>query len=109
MPPASSPLKVSLKCTSNARSTCATKVSPSKSLSPPPIATASHDAHRKRYGYDHSGLAVEAVTARIRAVAPLDKIDLDAPTQAETFSSVYIPPGWASFGDSAGNLILTKP
>ncbi|MYA80158.1 MAG: hydantoinase/oxoprolinase family protein, partial [Acidobacteriia bacterium] len=68
-----------------------------------------HDAHRKRYGYDHSGLAVEAVTARIRAVAPLDKIDLDAPTQAETFSSVYIPPGWASRGDSAGNLILTKP
>ena len=67
-----------------------------------------HDAHRKRYGYDHSGLAVEAVTARIRAVAPLDKIDLDAPTQAETFSSVYIPPGWASRGDSAGNLILTK-
>ena len=68
-----------------------------------------HDAHRKRYGYDHSDLAVEAVTARIRAVAPLDKIDLDAPTRAETFSSVYIPPGWASRGDDAGNLILTKP
>lgn len=68
-----------------------------------------HDAHRKRYGYDHSGLAVEAVTARIRAVAPRDKIDLDAPTRAETFSSVYIPPGWASRGDAAGNLILTKP
>ena len=68
-----------------------------------------HDAHRKRYGYDHPGLAVEAVTARIRAVAPLDKIDLAAPTQAETFSSVYIPPGWTSRGDAAGNLILTRP
>ena len=68
-----------------------------------------HDAHRKRYGYDHPGLAFEAVTARIRAVAPLDKIDLAAPTQAEAFSSVYIPPGWTSRGDAAGNLILTRP
>ena len=68
-----------------------------------------HDAHRKRYGYDHPGLTVEAVTARIRAVAPLDKIDLASPTQAETFSSVYIPPGWTSRGDAAGNLILTRP
>lgn len=68
-----------------------------------------HDAHRKRYGYDHPALPVEAVTARIRAVAPLDKIDLAAPTEAEAFSSVYIPPGWASRSDAAGNLILTRP
>ena len=61
------------------------------------------------YTYDHPGRAVEAVTARIRAIAPLEKIDLAAPSEAETFASVYIPEGWQSRGDATGNLILTKP
>jgi len=66
-----------------------------------------HDAHRKLYTYDHPDRAVEAVTARIRAVAPLAKIDLAAPSDAETFASVYIAPGWTSREDTAGNLILS--
>ena len=66
-----------------------------------------HDAHRKLYTYDHPGRAVEAVTARIRAIAPLDKINLAAPSDAEAFASVYVAPGWMSREDAAGNLILS--
>ncbi|HUG81323.1 MAG TPA: hydantoinase/oxoprolinase family protein [Bryobacterales bacterium] len=67
-----------------------------------------HEAHRKLYGYEHSERAVEAVTARVRAVAPLEKIDLGAETEAETFTSVYAPPGWNSRQDAARNRILSK-
>ena len=66
-----------------------------------------HDAHRTLYTYDHPGRSIEAVTARIRAVAPLDKINLASPSDAETFASVYIAPGWTSREDAAGNLILS--
>ena len=67
-----------------------------------------HQAHQKLYGYTHQDRAVEAVTARLRAVAPLPKIDLAAPSDKETFSSVYLPPGWRSREDEAGNQILTR-
>jgi len=65
-------------------------------------------AHRKLYGYDHRGRAVEAVTARVRAITTLDKIDLSAPSERESFSCLYIPPGWSEREDAAGNVILTK-
>ena len=65
-------------------------------------------AHRKLYGYDHTGREVEAVTARVRAIAPLDKIDVIAPSERQSFSSLYVPPGWNEREDNAGNTILTK-
>lgn len=67
-----------------------------------------HEAHRKLYGYEHPERTVEAVTARVKAVAPLEKIDLGAETETETFTSVYAPPGWKSRQDEAQNRILTK-
>ena len=67
-----------------------------------------HAEHRKLYGYDHPGRKVEQVTARVKAIAALDKIDLAAPSEREEFSSVYVAPGWHSREDRAGNLILTR-
>ena len=67
-----------------------------------------HEAHRKLYGYDHRGQEVEAVTARVKAVATLDKIDLAAPSEKESFSTTYIPEGWQAHEDSLGNTILTR-
>lgn len=67
-----------------------------------------HAAHRKRYGYDHAGREVEAVTARLKAVGLLPKLDLAAPSERETFSSLYIPPGWRPREDAMGNCILTR-
>jgi N-methylhydantoinase A/oxoprolinase/acetone carboxylase beta subunit len=67
-----------------------------------------HEAHHKLYGYDHPGRRIEAVTARVKAVAPLEKIGLGAESEAETFTSVYVPPGWQSRQDAARNWILAK-
>ena len=67
-----------------------------------------HEAHRKLYGYDHRGQEVEEVTARVKAVAPLDKIDLAAPNETESFSTTYVPDGWHEREDSLGNTILTR-
>jgi N-methylhydantoinase A/oxoprolinase/acetone carboxylase beta subunit len=67
-----------------------------------------HAAHRKRYGYDHAGRDVEAVTARLKAIGLLPKLDLAAPSERETFSSLYIPPGWRPREDAMGNCILTR-
>ena len=66
------------------------------------------DEHRRLYGYHHQGREVEAVTARLRAVGVTDKIDLAAPSPAETFSSTYVPAGWQGEQDQAGNWILRK-
>ena len=67
-----------------------------------------HEAHQKLYGYEHPERGVEAVTARVKAAAPLEKIDLGAPTEGETFTNVYVPPGWKSREDAARNWILTR-
>ena len=67
-----------------------------------------HAHHRKLYGYDHTGREVEQVTARVKATAILDKIDLAAPSQREEFSSIYVASGWREREDAAGNLILTR-
>ena len=67
-----------------------------------------HAHHRKLYGYEHPGRIVEQVTARVKAIAILDKIDLAAPSQREDFFSVYVAPGWRSREDGVGNLILTR-
>ncbi|MFB3095794.1 MAG: hypothetical protein ACE10O_08095, partial [Candidatus Acidiferrales bacterium] len=67
-----------------------------------------HKHHRELYGYEHPGRKVERVTARVKAIATLDKIDLTAPSQREEFSSVYVAPGWRSREDGVGNLILTR-
>lgn len=66
-----------------------------------------HEVHRRLYGYAHPEKEFEMVTARLRATAVLEKIDLTAPADEQTFSSTYIPPGWRSREDSLGNLILT--
>ena len=64
--------------------------------------------HRKLYGYDHPGRKVEQVTARVKAIAILDKIDLAAPSEREEFSSTYVAPAWHEREDATGNLILTR-
>ncbi len=64
--------------------------------------------HRKLYGYDHPGRKVEQVTARVKAIAILDKIDLAAPSQREEFSSIYVAPAWREREDATGNSILTR-
>ena len=66
------------------------------------------DYHKKLYGYDHEGREVEQVTARVKAVAELDKINPAAPSELEEFSSVYIPKNRRSSQDAAGNLLLTR-
>ncbi len=66
------------------------------------------DYHMKLYGYDHEGREVEQVTARVKAVAKLDKINPAAPSEPEEFSSVYIPKDRRSSQDAAGNLLLTR-
>jgi N-methylhydantoinase A/oxoprolinase/acetone carboxylase beta subunit len=65
-------------------------------------------AHRKRYGYDHVGREVEAVTARLKGIGLLPKLDLAAPSERETFSSLYIPTGWRPREDAMGNCVLTR-
>ncbi len=65
-------------------------------------------AHGRLYGYHHQGREVEAVTARLRATGITGKIDLAAPSPPETFSSIYIPEGWTSGSDAAGNLLLRR-
>jgi N-methylhydantoinase A/oxoprolinase/acetone carboxylase beta subunit len=67
-----------------------------------------HAAHRKRYGYDHAGREVEAGTARLKAIGLLPKLDLAAPSERETFSSLYVPPGWRVREDVIGNCMLTR-
>ena len=75
----------------------------------PYAARSDFDAHHRRlYGYDHQGREVEAVTARLRAVAATSPLDLSAPSPPETFSSTYLPPGWDSSTDPAGNLLLRR-
>ena len=64
--------------------------------------------HRRLYGYDHPGRKVEQVTARVKAIAILDKIDLAAPSEREEFSSIYVAPAWHEREDATGNLILTR-
>ncbi len=64
--------------------------------------------HRKLYGYDHPGRKVEQVTARVKAIAILDKIDLAAPSEREEFSSIYVAPAWHEREDATGNRILTR-
>lgn len=64
--------------------------------------------HRKLYGYDHQGREVEQVTARVKAIAKLDKIKPTALYNSEEASNVYIPKGRRSNRDSAGNLLLKK-
>ncbi len=66
------------------------------------------EEHRRLYGYDHQGREVEAVTARLRAVGVTEKLDPAAPAATETFSSTYVPTGWHSDEDGAGNRILRK-
>jgi N-methylhydantoinase A/oxoprolinase/acetone carboxylase beta subunit len=68
------------------------------------------DAHERLYGYSHAGRAVEAVTARVRAIGVSDDdsaLDLAAPSDDQDFSSVYVPAGWKERTDSAGNQIVT--
>jgi len=65
------------------------------------------DAHHRRlYGYDHAHREVEAVTARLRATAITEAIDMAAPSPPESFSSTYTTPGWDATTDPAGNVIL---
>jgi len=66
-----------------------------------------HQAHHRLHGYDHAGREVEMVTARIRATATLEKLNLAAPSNQQTFFSTYVPPHWQCHEDSLGNLILT--
>ena len=64
--------------------------------------------HKKLYGYDHAGRETEQVTARVKAVAQLDKINPAAPSEPEEFSSVHVPEGRRASRDAAGNLLLTR-
>ena len=69
------------------------------------------ERHRRRFGYRHENCPVEAVTARVQAVGRLpeeDRLDLAAPAEIPTFTSVYVPPGWRRADDAAGNAVLVR-
>ncbi len=69
------------------------------------------ERHRRRFGYRHENCEVEAVTARVQAVGRLpeeDRLDLAAPAEIPTFTSVYVPPGWRRADDVAGNAVLVR-
>lgn len=69
------------------------------------------ERHRRRFGYRHENCEVEAVTARVQAVGSLpeeDRLDLAAPAEIPTFTSVYVPPGWRRADDAAGNAVLVR-
>ncbi len=68
------------------------------------------EAHEQLYGYRHEGRRHEAVTARLRAIGLSDRpsVLLDAPGEAQAFSSTYAPPGWEARLDEHGNTVLTR-
>lgn len=68
-------------------------------------------AHERLYGYCHPGREVETVAVRLRAIGVSDestKLDPGAPTDEQTFSTLYVPPGWSVREDRFGNQVLTR-
>ena len=68
-------------------------------------------AHERLYGYAHKGRSVEAVTARVRAIGLADepnRIQPGAPTDEQSFSTLYAPSGWQAREDDFGNRVLTR-
>ena len=69
------------------------------------------EEHQRLYGYRHEGREIEAVTARVKAVAVADetaKLDLAAPSDEQSFATLFAPDGWADDNDAGGNRILTR-
>ncbi len=69
------------------------------------------ERHRRRFGYRHENCEIESVTARVQAIGRLpdeDRLDLTAPAEIPTFTSIYVPPGWKRTDDSAGNAVLVR-
>jgi N-methylhydantoinase A/oxoprolinase/acetone carboxylase beta subunit len=69
------------------------------------------DYHQRRFGYRHENCPVESVTARVQAIGRLassDVLDLTAPAEVPSFTSIYVASGWRRSDDAAGNAILTR-
>ena len=65
-----------------------------------------HKEHHRVYGYSDSKRPTQIVTLRVRASLAVERPRLrKGPREGST---VYIPDGWATRGDSAGSLILTR-
>lgn len=62
--------------------------------------------HERLYGWRHEGREVEAVTARVRSVGVSEKLDLQAPSDEQSFATLHVPSGWTAQADAAGNQIL---
>ncbi len=69
-----------------------------------------HAAHQRLYGYARPDGRVEAVAARVQAVgvSQQDAFDLAAPSDEQSFSSLYVPDGWSRREDRCGNVILRR-
>jgi N-methylhydantoinase A/oxoprolinase/acetone carboxylase beta subunit len=68
-------------------------------------------SHERLYGYAHKGRNVEAVTTRVRAIGLSDdatRIQPGAPTDEQSFSTLYAPSEWQVREDDAGNRILSR-
>ena len=69
-------------------------------------------AHERLYGYAHRGQKVETVAVRLRAIGVSEdsvaKIEPGAPADEQSFSTLYVPPGWDVEEDRHGNQVLRR-
>ena len=68
-------------------------------------------AHEQLYGYAHRGREVESVAVRLRAVGVSEEsrsIDPGLASDAQSFSTLFVPPGWRVREDAVGNKILSR-
>ncbi|HYP04596.1 MAG TPA: hydantoinase/oxoprolinase family protein [Bryobacteraceae bacterium] len=83
-----------------------------------PEAGSFHDAHRRMYGYSDQRRPTEVVAIRVRAVAPVDNIQLKCGAKRKPVvgpalisdygSTTWIPAGWRCRTDHVGNCVITR-
>ncbi len=67
-------------------------------------------AHERLYGYARRGRETEIVTARVKAVGvgKSEAFNLAAASDEQSFSSLFVSPGWSREQDRFGNEILRR-
>jgi N-methylhydantoinase A/oxoprolinase/acetone carboxylase beta subunit len=83
-----------------------------------PEGSSFHAAHRKIYGYSDESRATETVAIRLRAIEPVPRIELRSTQKQKPVvgpasitdygATIWIPAGWRSKTDRAGNRVITK-
>jgi N-methylhydantoinase A/oxoprolinase/acetone carboxylase beta subunit len=83
-----------------------------------PEGSSFHAAHRKIYGYSDESRATEIVAIRLRAVERVPRVELRSAQKQKPVAgpasitdygaTIWIPAGWRSKTDRAGNRVITK-